>query len=212
MAVIQEHREVANFDEIHLATVGEILLQQGETESLTIEADEDVMPKLKGEVQAGRLELGLKHWYDFLSLLPIPTIRYHVAMKDIRGVVISGSGKLQAGQVKTDRLRLKVSGSGEFNVNDLQAGDLEVNFSGSGKAKIAGSVRRQELSVSGSGELNSEELDSQEARVRISGSGSARMTVRERLDVSISGSGKVRYHGQPHIEHHISGSGSIKAF
>jgi hypothetical protein len=212
MAVIQERREVANFDEIHLAMAGEIFLKQGETEELVIEADSDLLPKLKSEVHAGRLELGLLHWYDFLSLLPVPTLRYHVTVKNIRGVIISGSGKVEAGKVHTDHLRLKASGSAEFHVNDLQAGDLEVIFSGSGKANIAGSVRRQELEISGSGELNAEELASQEARVRISGSGSALMSVQERLDVSISGSGKVRYHGQPQIVHHISGSGSIQAF
>jgi hypothetical protein len=212
MAIIQERREVSNFDEVHVEMAGDIFLKQGDTEELIIEADSELLPRLKSEVNVGRLELGLQHWYDFMFLIPNPTVRYFITMKNIRGILISGSGKLESEHITTDRIRLKISGSGEFHIADLQAADLEITFSGSGKANLSGSVKRQELDVSGSGEYRAEDLDSLEARVRISGSANARLRVQQRLEVSISGSGEVRYHGQPEIKHTISGSGSIRAF
>jgi hypothetical protein len=212
MAIIQERREVSNFDEVHVEMSGDIILKQGDKEELLIEADSELLPHLKSEVNAGRLELGLMHWYDFVFLVSVPTIRYYITMKDIRGVIISGSGKMEAEHIHTDRIRLKISGSGEFHITDLQSGNLELSVSGSGKVNLAGVVKRQELDISGSADVRAEDLASQEARVRISGSGNARLTVQQRLEVSISGSGEVRYHGQPQIDHRISGSGSIRAF
>jgi hypothetical protein len=210
MAVVQERREVANFDEVIVELPGEIFLQQGDVEELVIEADSEFLPKVKSAVNGGRLEIGLHHWYDFMFLIPGPTVRYHITMHNIHGVQISGTGKLEAGRIQTDRLRLKISGSGEFYITDLQSEALELIFSGSGKARLAGAVTRQDLDISGTGEILAEELDSQEARVRISGSGNTRLRVRDLLDVSITGSGEVRYHGQPRIEHRISGSGRIR--
>jgi hypothetical protein len=212
MTITQERREVSGFDEVQVDMSGDIFLKQGDTEELIIEADSDLLPRLKSEVNVGRLELGLEHWYDFMFLIPNPTVRYYITMKNIHGIFIAGLGKLETEHIHTDRIRLKISGSGEFHIADLQAADLEINFSGSGKANLAGSVKRQELDVSGSGEYRAEDLDSLETRVRISGSASARIRVQQRLEVSISGSGEVRYHGQPEIEHRISGSGSIRAF
>ena len=211
MATMQERREVSDFDEILVEGTGDVLLKQGDREELVIEADETLLPRLKSEVQAGRLELGLRHWYDFIFILPSPRITYHITVRSLRGVTISGSGKLQAGPLQTGLLRLKVSGSGEFELPELQASDLELAFSGSGKASLGGAVQRQEIEINGSAEVRAEDLSSQEARVRINGSGSVHLRVQQRLDVRISGSGEVLYHGQPAIEQHISGSGTIRA-
>jgi len=210
MAIIKERREVAGFDEILVEGTGDILLKQGETEELVIEADESLLPRLKSEVQGGRLELGLQHWYDFIFAIPNPRITYHITVRSLRGLTISGSGKLRSERLQTDRLRLKVSGSGELELPDLQAADYELDISGSGKARLGGAVQRQEIEISGSAEVRAEDLDSQETRVRISGSASIRLRVQQRLAVRISGSGEVLYHGQPAIEQRISGSGTIR--
>lgn len=211
MALIKENRVVADFDEIRAELNGEVYISQGESESLVIEADEEIMPRLKSEVIAGRLELGLRSWFDIFSLVTHPTIRYWVTVKNLRGAALSGSGKVIVnGPLAAERLRLKLSGSGEFQVPQLETGNLEIDFSGSGKAEIAGKASRIDLGISGSGNMRAEDLECQDARVRISGSSSVRLNVQTRLEVNISGSGEVRYRGQPAIEHRISGSGSIR--
>jgi hypothetical protein len=212
MATIQERREVSEFDEILVEGTGDLFLEQGETNSLVIEADEELLPKLKSEVNAGRLELGLRHWYDFLALLVTPHIRYTVTVSSLRGVTISGAGKLRTGRIQADRLRLKINGSGDMEVTELQGSELDISISGSGKVRLNGSVQRQHIEISGSGDIFAEELASNETRVRISGSGSANLRVQERLDVDISGSGDVRYHGQPKVSPRISGSGRVRSF
>ena len=210
MAVIQERREVSDFDEIALEGSGIILLEQADQDGLVIETEEDLLPKIKSEVKDGRLHLGFKSWLDHLTNFGHAPITYHIRMRQVHGVLISGSGKLQAGWIETDRLRLKVSGAGNILISDLHTADLETSFSGSGEAKLSGAAQIQEVHISGSGDFKGEELECQEARVRISGSGSVRLRASQRLDVRISGSGEVRFAGQPSITHQIHGSGSIK--
>lgn len=210
MTDIQERREVAGFDEVVLEGSGTITLTQGEQDGLVIETDEKLMPRLKSEVVEGRLRLGLKSWLDIFTHFGFPPVRYYVTMREVHGVFISGSGKLQAGQIQTDRLRLKTSGSGEMNVEELRAGDVEINFSGSGKAVLGGAVETQTVRISGSGEVHADHLDCAEARVHISGSGKVRVRASRRLDVHVSGTGDIGYIGQPNISQHISGAGKIR--
>lgn len=210
MAVKQERREVANFDEVVLEGSGIITLEQGEGEGLVIEADESLLPKIKSEVVDGRLRLGMKSWLDYLTLIGRPTIHYQVIIRQVHGVSISGSGKLEAGRLETDHLRLRVSGAADMKVTDLRSNDLETSYSGSGKASLSGAVQTHDIRISGSSEINAEEMGCKDARVRISGSGAVRVQASEKLDVHITGSGDVRYGGQPVITHHISGSGSVR--
>ncbi len=210
MTDIQERREVAGFDEVVLEGSGIIILTQGEQDGLVIETDEKLMPRLKSEVVEGRLRLGLKSWLDIFTHINFPPVHYYVTMREVHGVLISGSGKLQAGRIETDRLRLKTSGTGEMSVEELRSGDLDINFSGSGKAVLGGAVETQTVRISGSGEVHADRLDCAEARVHVSGSGKVRVRAGRRLDVHISGSGDIGYIGQPSISHHISGAGKIR--
>jgi hypothetical protein len=210
MSIVQERREVAGFDEVVLEGSGTITLTQGEQDGLVIETEESFLPRLKSEVVEGRLRLGLKSWLDIFAHFGFPPVHYYVTMREVHGVLISGSGRLQAGRIETDRLRLKTSGAGEMSVEELRAGDLEINFSGSGKAVVGGAVETQTVRISGTGELHADHLDCAEARVHISGSGKVRVRAARRLDVHISGSGDVGYIGQPNISHHISGAGKVR--
>lgn len=209
MAVKQERREVSGFDEVQLEGMGVITLQQGEQDSLIIEADAEILPRLKSEVHGGRLELGFKHWYDHMNQVTRPDVHYYITMKQVHGISISGSGELQAGKIETDTLHLRVSGSGDFNVEDLRAQNLEVRFSGTGKAHLGGAAAHQEIHISGSGDLDAAGLDSQSALVRISGSGKVLLQVSQTLEAHISGSGEIGYRGHPSVSPHISGIGRV---
>lgn len=210
MAITRERREVPAFDAVKLEGSGVLLITQGETDSLEIETDERLLPKLKSEVVEGRLTVGFRSWLDYLFEMGHPTITYHISMREVRGVIISGSGKLKTEKVNTDRLALRISGAGEMQLDELQAGMLEIKISGSGKVIARGLASDYEVRISGSGEVRTAEVQSQTARVRISGSGNVQLNASQTLDVSISGSGDVRYSGDPKITQNISGSGSIR--
>ena len=50
---VTETRDVENFQEVALEGVGTLVIEQGDRESLTIEAEEQVLRKIATEVRAG---------------------------------------------------------------------------------------------------------------------------------------------------------------
>jgi len=207
---MKESRPVQDFEEVVMEGHGELILAQGDQETLEIEADADLLPKIKSEVDNGRLTLGMAHWWDHL-LPPWGPITYRLTMKTIRGIGVSGSGTVTAADIQTDHCRLTLSGSGRGTLARLTAISAEYRISGSGRIEAAGGqVGRQEITISGSGHLDLAAVDGADVAVHISGSGNVALQASKTLDVHISGSGDVRYRGQPAVTQHVSGSGRIK--
>jgi hypothetical protein len=202
-------RTLPDFTSISLEGNSELTLVRGETPSITIEADPEVMEHLKVEVVNGRLILGMKSWLDFIFHSWKPVL-YQVTYRSLEAVSISGSSKIRAAELEANRFSFQVSGSSAILVEKLTVDDLRMQISGAGELDLSGTARRQEIRISGSGKMEGWALDSQVAEVHISGSGNLVLKVRDQLDVSISGSGSVRYLGSPKVNHSISGSGSVR--
>jgi len=207
--IVTESRPVSDVNAITLAGSGELVITQGDTESLTVEADDNLLPYILSSVQAGRLTLGYDRddWTTFYrSSRPI---RFLVTIKDLASLELSGSGSVDVPFLKAERLDLTLSGSGDIAIGHLVATELNYTHSGSGTATLAGRVTRQEATLSGSGQYQAGDLESDTARFRLSGSGSATVWAHDTLDVGIEGSGSVSYYGHPAVTSKSSGSGSI---
>lgn len=204
--VISETRTVTGFDRVSIAGTGELTVVQGDQESLTIEAEDNLLPFLRAEVTNGRLAIGPHN----VNVHPTRTIRYQLQVKTLRDIDLSGAIRAEASQIKTDRLGLGISGAGKVTIAHLEAGTLTTRISGSGTMIVAGRVDKQEINISGSGNHQARELKSAKADVNISGSGRASLWVTEFIKAHISGSGNVDYHGSPSVDSHVSGSGRIR--
>ncbi|MCH7762861.1 MAG: DUF2807 domain-containing protein [Candidatus Marinimicrobia bacterium] len=211
--VIKEERSVIGFDRVNLKGSGKVILTQGNSEALTVEAEKDLLLDIKTEVRGRTLYLEVKdrywrkaHWWSSKN-----RIKYYITMKTVRGFSVSGSGTIISEKIETDELKISISGSGEIGIESLQAQDLNIRISGSGDCHLAGEVDSQDISISGSGSYAGEYLRSDETTARISGSGNATVWVEKGIDVQISGSGKVEYRGNPEaVSFQSSGSGKVR--
>ena len=222
MATHTETREVKGFNEVAIRGYGDLVLEQNEgesgAESLSIEADERLLARLRATVRNSRLELGFNlRWYEWFTwwltwlFLPDKTVRYHLRANRLNRLSISGAGSITAARLRAERCTFAVSGSGKLRLAGLEVGSLTTTISGSGDLELAGSARRLEVRISGSGSVKAAGLAARETVVRISGSGGVTTHAQESLDVHISGSGSVRYLGQPRLSQRISGAGRIEA-
>jgi hypothetical protein len=184
--VVSETRDVAGFSDVRVDGSGDVIIEQTGTESLTVVADDNILPLLKTRVVDGVLHLGPARNVNIHTSKPV---RYHVTTKQLNGVGVSGSGSIRATGIDADQFSADISGSGSANL--------------SGRADSA------TLSVSGSGSYEAGNLRSKTVKVSISGSGDAVVDASDRLDAAISGSGSVRYSGSPSVNQRVSGSGSI---
>ena len=102
-----------------------------------------------------------------------------------------------------------VDGSGNVEADGIDGGELDVVSDGSGDVRLEGTVERLAVDVDGSGDADLAGLDAREAHVFVGGSGEADVSAVERLAVEVDGSGDVRYHGDPAVTQQIDGSGEL---
>ncbi len=226
--LITEEREVSDFDRVELAGEGELTITQGESESLTIEAEDNVIPNITSEVRNGTLVIGMNTRF-WNHVVPTKPIKFDLTIKDLTDLSLSGSGEAKSSNLNTKNLDLTISGSGRIEITTLAAEDIaltlsgsgelmidtlsakkiDATLSGSGEVELAGQVDEQNITVSGSGEYRAAELESKEAEIEVSGTGDVAVWVNERLDVEMNGSGNIEYVGEPTVTKDISGSGNI---
>lgn len=206
--VISEKRDVRGFRRVELAGSGELSIGQGNTESLSVEADDNILPRIKTDVVGDRLRIGIEHG---VSIHPTAPIRYNLVVRDLAGLELSGSGKIIAGTLHCSDLAVDLSGSGSIRLDQLSADNLRAEIDGSGSIEIPGKVTHQDVQISGSGSYHARDLESRSAKVSIDGSGDATIWVHDSLSSDISGSGNVGYYGSPNITKSVSASGRVRS-
>jgi hypothetical protein len=182
----EESRNVSGFEEVELRGVGNLSIEQTGSESLSVEAEEDVISKLETEVVNNRLIIGLKPNTTIRTTEPI---NYELTVEDLHALEVSGSANVEAQGIRTDR--------------------LAVTIGGAGSVKIGGEADEQEVSISGSGDYRAEDLESKEVKIAVMGAGSTIVNASEELDARISGVGSVEYTGDPTVRRDVSGVGRV---
>lgn len=200
-----EARDVHDFDRVDVAGSGTLVITQGPSETLTITSDDNVLPRLRSDVTDRTLHLGPR---DNTSVRTTQ-LRYELAVKQLRGISVAGSGEVRASPLDTDQLDLNIAGSAATSLARLTATELRVSLAGSGAVSVAGEVTRQRVAITGSGSYHAGDLASRQATVMISGSGDCDLRVSDSLDASVLGSGSVRYAGSPAVTQRVAGSGSV---
>jgi hypothetical protein len=201
--------QVADFDAIVVDYPAEITVRQGKSESLEIEAEDNLLPQLSAEVRDSKLYLENieRNWRDRVN--PTKPVLVTITVVDLNKVQFPTAGKMLVEGLTTDTLDISVSGAGDVTLTDLDAGSLDFNLSGAGNVDIDGSAKSLHLRISGLGNFNGGDLQSENADVTISGAGSATVWAEEALDASISGAGSIDYYGSPNVSERISGVGSV---
>jgi len=205
--VEEEERDVSDFDEISFSGMGNLIITQGEEESLLVEADDNILPLIETDVFGDRLTIGFKWGYNFI---PTSNVRFYLTVADLNRITFSGAGKVDCDNLETNKLEFDLSGAGDIDFN-INADELVITSSGAGNLTLSGEVESQNVDISGVGRYNAKELESKECDIEVSGAGSATVNVTEELDVQISGVGNVYYVGVPIVRQDISGLGKVES-
>jgi hypothetical protein len=182
-----EARGVTPFSSVSFKSVGKLKVLQNGKESLTIIAEDNILPFLKSYVSDKTLYINN---VNESSINPTKPIEFVVEVKTLEN--------------------LDTKAVGSIEVKDIQGKKLSISLDGVGSIAIAGSVDVLDLALSGVGSFNGEELKTKQATVRNKGVGSAVVNVSEQLDASVSGLGSIEYIGSPQVKESVKGMGAIK--
>jgi hypothetical protein len=201
-----ETRRVSGFSAVTLQGSGSLTISVTGTESLTIEAEDNLLEYLTSDVSDGRLTLGTR---PNTGIQATKGIKYMLTVKDLSDLQISGSGDAVLDTINASSFNAVISGSGSMVINNITTSNFNFVLNGSGKVTVAGKADNLNIQIPGSGSFDGTGLDSKTATVGCSGSGNVIAKVSDTLNVTISGSGSVQYIGDPVVTKTIPGSGSV---
>ncbi len=197
--------EVSSFDGFTMAISGNVYLKQGSKQSVTIEAQQNIIDNIVTDVSE-------KHWKIKFqeNVRDHDGIKIYITIPTLTKAYVSGSGDIISETKFTglNNLVTGISGSGNVRL-DVEAQSIDGKISGSGNVRLAGSAKSITIGISGSGDFYADGLRSENGTIKISGSGDATVDASEALSVQVSGSGDVKYKGRPRLSAKVSGSGDV---
>lgn len=205
----RQTRAVGSFTSVSNTGSWDIMISEGNSESIEIEGDDNLLPYIETKVEGGTL---IVRTSKGVSIKTRKRITIYVTMTSIRELTLSGSGDIMGkGAFTSDRTVLvKVSGSGSIKLDFKRFPGLETSISGSGSIAMTGTTEKLSAVVSGSGSINCYDVISDHVAGKVRGSGSIRVHANLSIDGSISGSGNIYYRGAAtNVQTHRSGSGKV---
>jgi len=201
-----ESRQVSDFTGIDASYCFDITVNKGNSESLAIEADDEVMPYVRSEVKNGVLRLYL----DKNDLQNTGNLKAVITMKNLDNVSLSGACKLTANNLFTpDNFKADCSGISSITVN-VKTDQLNVELSGASVVNLTGSANDLKMNASGISVIKAENLTVKNADVRVSEMCKATVNVTNHLKAEASGGASITYKGSPSVDSNSNDMSEIK--
>lgn len=198
-----------NYTAISSSGSWDVVVAYGESSSIQVEGDENLLPYIETNLEQGRLEIRSKKGANIRSR---NKITLYVSVTRLTGIFLSGSGNI-TGEGKFSNegsTEFRVSGSGNVKLAFHLIRKAELGISGSGNIQLSGTATEVSVRISGSGNADCSNLVSDNASASISGSGNAKLNANASVEAHISGSGTVTYRGAASdIRKHLNGSGKV---
>jgi hypothetical protein len=177
---------VRPFTGILINGYGNVVIRQDSVQSLTVEADDNIIDRVTTEVRGDLLFIDLKK-ASYTHL----TLNIRATMKSIH--------------------RLECNGSGDFTTNGpIHTDEIDCKITGAGNISLAGTAGNQTVEITGSGNVRTFDLAATRCTATITGAGDIEVNVLQSLDATISGYGNITYMGNPEVRRQINGAGTIK--
>jgi len=198
--------QVEDFTAIDIGGNYNVVWRQSQTQTLTIEMQENLFEHLQVSVANGVLLVDSRRTFN-TGLGNTPRIYIHTPALD----AVSFSGAANATDwdtIRAQNFSIDVSGAANISIA-LEVEQLDIDVAGAADIELSGSAGTANLISSGAGSISAFSLQTASANIDLSGVGSTDISVSDTLDVDISGAGQVRYRGNPTVTQDVSGLGRV---
>jgi hypothetical protein len=203
--VVSEERKAGYFNAVKVSSGIDVYLTQGQKESITVEADDNLHEYIITEIKDNTLKV-----YSEANIRKAEAKKVHVTIKDVEKISASSAGDVYGETlIKADELSLSASSAGDIKLK-IEVNRLECKINSSGDIKLEGIADELEADLSSAGDLKAYDLITRIADVSTSSAGDAWITVTEKLRARASSAGDIYYKGNPQqVDAHSSSAGGI---
>ncbi|MEZ5308239.1 MAG: head GIN domain-containing protein [Pyrinomonadaceae bacterium] len=185
--IITQERKTGDFTGVSVSGSINVQILKGDSISVKVQGDDNLLPNLKTEVRGGNLKI----WYDG---------KYNSE----HGITVNISAPLIES--------LETSGISKVSFDGAQAKNIKASLSGVSKIRLSGTADSVDLQMSGASSVDAIGLKVGKLRVEGSGASRASAEVTETLDADLSGASSVSYKGTPSkITKDLSGGSQVES-
>lgn len=203
--VVSEERKAGYFNAVKVSSGIDVYLTQGQKESITVEADDNIHEYIVTEVRDNTLKV-----YSKAIIRKAEAKKVYVTIKDVKKISASSAGDVYGETlIKADELSLSASSAGDIKLK-VEVTRLKCRISSSGDINLKGTADELEANLNSAGDLKAYDLKTRIADVSTSSAGDAWITVTEKLRARASSAGDIYYKGNPQqVDAHSSSAGGI---
>lgn len=185
--IVTEKRDLAGFNAIDVSNVFVVEVTTQSEFSVEVEADDNLLPLIKTEVQNGRLEISV-----------------------VKKIKSKSPIKIRIGAPNIEKLN--ASGASRTTISNITGSGIDLDVSGASKVKLSGAASRLTADLSGASSIDATELQCETVSVDSSGASKAKVNASGTLNVESSGASSISYVGTPAtINKKTSGASSVKS-
>ncbi|MFC2097513.1 head GIN domain-containing protein [Bacteroidota bacterium] len=205
--VVEETREVSDFNKLEISGAFRVFLTQGNNESLKLVADENLHEYIKTRVINNRLIIE-----STIKILKAKKRHLYIQVKSLEDINLSGAIKLESkSAITAEKLKIEAGGAVEIDL-DVRANQIRGEFSGACETRLRGSADKVFIHASGGVKIRTYDLTANRFDLKLSGAGIAGIYAKEQLNVDITGAASVRYKGDPVIRKNTKGASSLRKY
>ena len=212
--VVKENRSLSGFNTIHTRSSINVILKQGDNESVIVETNVEFQKQVLTSVEEGVLKIEVKG-----KVINPTEFKVHVTVTNIEDISCFGSGDIRSIGVLTfpvlnfsingsgdlrvklnsETVTIKIKGSGKIKLKG-EMKDLKINSFGSSDIYLSGNVNNFDIEAFGSGNLYGKKFKAIEVNAKYRGSGDVVIAVEEIINTVIIGSGDFKIIGNPCVK------------
>ncbi|MCW5880392.1 MAG: DUF2807 domain-containing protein [Anaerolineae bacterium] len=209
-AVVADPRPVGSFTRVTFAIPATLIVQPGDTDSVVVEADDNVSAEIRTEVLNGDLIIASQRSY--ITPRPSVPVTVRVTGKAIDTVNVTGVGEARVSGLNGPSLKLTLGGPARLTADNLRVDTLAVSLGGTGAMTISGQAPRQEATIGGATTYQADGLDSRDATVTASDGARAIVRASDSLNATVANGATIEYLGSPRVTERIIGSGQVRPY
>lgn len=205
--VVKKDREIGSFSKISAATGLDVYVTMGSSESLSIEADENIHEKIMTEIEGNTLKVYIKGGLRKASKKSI-----FITADDLEGISASSGANVEVqNPVSATNMVLDASSGSDIEVTELNATTCSVDVSSGADVDVnAGSAEELTLDISSGSDFNGKNFLVKKCNAELSSSGDATINVSDELTYDGSSGSTLRYIGKPTMSIDVSSGAKIK--
>lgn len=237
--MVAKSYDIKNVSELVVSGGGRVQIVQGDTESLRVEAAQDVMDRVRVDLSGNKLSLSVRNssgkGFSLFNLFSHENDEAHyiLQLKQLNYLGLSGASHATLSNWSGKNMAVNVSGAGEVNFANLTLDDLFVELTGASNAylqslsvtkvkfemsgaanthiKAESQTKFLQVEASGASNFRGKLLSVAQADVGASGASNIELHATEFLKAHASGASNIHYLGQPRLESDASGASHVNS-